>query len=352
MRVIMFPAIGVKDENRFIDILVSALREVGVEVENWTKHFSLQKGDIFHIHWPEIIPEICTRKWNSIRGQWIKFQFLSTIRRIKKSGGYIVWTVHDLYPHNYSLRRNLCWNTFMQKFMLEVDICISLTANGIEQIKSTFPLLRDTQFCVAHHPHYRDVLSSKADIQTKRASLGIMPDQKIYSFIGTLRQNKRPDLLANAFRHLPSLSNYLIIAGAGTEAITTSITHILESNKNVRLDFRRVPQDEIVELYATSDILVFPGNDYFNSGTIYTALSLNVPVLAAWSPTNQEIQDIVGRNWLYLYKDELTSSTLLEAGRALVNDKSLRCDLTAFSPSRCAQEHLEAYKCFSTSSKP
>ncbi len=350
MRVIMFPAVGVKNENRFVDILVGALREIGVEVEDWTKHFSRQKGDVFHIHWPEIIPEICTRKWNSLRGKWIRFQFFSTIRRIKRSGGYVVWTVHDLYPHSHALRNNPYWNEFMQKFMAEVDICISLTNNGIGQIKDAFPQLHKKRFCVAHHPHYRGVLASNVDIQAKRASFGIAQDQRIYSFIGTLRQNKRPDLVASAFKELPEQSNYLMIAGAGGQELTRSIERILEHNRNVKLDFRRVPEDEIVGLYAMSDILVFPGNDYFNSGTIYTALSLNVPVIAAWSPTNQEIQDSVGKHWLYLYEDELTSGTLLEAGNVLNRDKSLYCDLTTFSPSRCAQEHTEAYNRFLASS--
>ncbi len=99
MRVIMFPGRGNVGENRFIDILVDALRAHDVTVEPWFKEWSYQTGDIFHVHWPEAIGNIRARRYQRLRGALIGWQFRRTIRRIKASGGKIIWTAHDILPH-------------------------------------------------------------------------------------------------------------------------------------------------------------------------------------------------------------------------------------------------------------
>jgi len=345
MRVIMFPAVGVKNENRYIDILVAALREKGVTVEGWTKHLSFQKGDIFHIHWPEIVAEIKTRKFNSLRGTWIAFQFFQTIRRIKKSGGRVVWTVHDLYPHNLELRKSAYLKHFMNRFTSEIDAAISLTTSGIDQIRQYFPSLDKLNIHVAHHPHYRQVLRNGSYNLTARADLGIGPEQRTFSFIGTLRPNKRPDLVADGFANLPADKYYLIMAGGAAPSTQDALTKKLSKQSNVKLDFRRISEEEIVRFYSVTDIFVFPGTDYLNSGTIYTALSLNVPVIAAWGPTNAELQQIVGAEWLNLYQGDFSAKTLEEGARTLIKrDDNTICDLSLFSPEQCAQEHIQAYE--------
>lgn len=344
MRVIMFPAVGVQNENRYIDILVSALREKGVEVVPWHKHLSFQNGDVFHVHWPEIIPEIHDRKHNMLRGKWIDYQFFSTIRRVKRNGGRVAWTVHDLAPHSASLRRSDFLQNFMARFMREVDVALSLTAGGIQQIKASLPDLGHAAFFVTHHPHYRSVLSSGAPDNAKREALDIKPGQRVFSFLGSLRPNKRPDLVAAAFRGLPVENSYLIMAGGANAEVSASVSQLLAGAENVTLDLQRVPEAEMAALYTATDVMVFPGTDYFNSGTIYTALSLNVPVLAAWSPTNAEIQQLVGKQWLHLYEGEFTTAVMQEAAQTLVTRSANSiCNLEAFDPSVCAQEHINAY---------
>lgn len=343
MRVIMYPGVGVLNENRYIDILVAALRHEGVEVVAWTKHFSLQKGDVFHVHWPEIIPEIHDRKHNRLRGLWIERQFFATIRRMKHAGGRVVWTVHDLAPHAAQLRQSPFLKAFMKRFMAEVDVALSLTEAGFAQIREALPELSHAAFFTGRHPHYRTVLTPVVDASL-RSHYGAQEGQRVFSFIGSLRANKRPDLVVRAFRGLDTAGNYLIMAGGASAEVATEVSRLAEGASNIRLDLQRVPEEEIGRLYAATDIMVFPGTDYFNSGTIYTALSLNVPVLAAWSPVNAEIQSQVGSNWLHLYKGEFTTTALQDAADRLIRPApGIACDLSAFEPALCARQHIAAY---------
>lgn len=343
-RVIMFPGHGNKDENRYIDVLVTSLRAAGVEVESWDKHFSLQRGDIFHVHWPELVADIRGRKYQWLRGQWIALQFFRTIRRIQRHGGRVVWTVHGLAPHEKRLHQSAFLGKFMSRFISHVDVALSLTSAGIAEIKRTIPALNGVPHFVTRHPHYKGILGPGTYDRDARARFGISQKQTVFAFVGTLRPDKRPDLVAQAFRDLPIESAFLIMVGAASAEMAESVTGLTKGCPNIRLDLRRVPEKEVIELYSVSDILVFPGVDYFNSGTIYTALSLGVPVIAAWSPSNFEIQNMVGAQWLYLYRGTFSREFLEEASRVLIRrETGASCDLTAFSPEVCASEHIQAY---------
>jgi glycosyltransferase involved in cell wall biosynthesis len=341
----MFPGRGNRDENRYIDVLVKSLRDAGVEVEDWDKHFSQQSGDIFHVHWPEVVADIRRRKYQLLRGQWIAMQFFRTIRRIKKQGGRVVWTVHGLAPHDRRIHGSRFLARLMSKFISRVDAGLSLTSAGIADIKQRYPGLRQVPIYVTRHPHYQGVLGAGAYRQDVRERLGVVPDQKVFVHLGTLRSDKRPELVVQAFRELPTEGNFLILAGSASPEMRDTITGLAGNRGNIKLDLRRIPEKEVVELYSAADILVFPGTDYFNSGTIYTALSLGVPVVAAWSATNQEIQGIVGSQWLHLYHGDLSRAVLDDAAKALVHRSSgALCDMSAFSPETCAAQHIAAYE--------
>jgi hypothetical protein len=93
--------------------------------------------------------------------------------------------------------------------------------------------------------------------------------------------------------------------------------------------------------YAATDYLIFPSNDYFNSGTIYTALSLNIPVIAYKNKTNEEIQYHVGENWLNLFEGDF-SEAVLENVYKLKSNHSV-CDLSYFSPKNTVDKMINGY---------
>jgi glycosyltransferase involved in cell wall biosynthesis len=333
MRVIMFPGKGNENENRYID------------VQAWDKEFSHQRGDIFHVHWPDVISDIRSRKWQSVRGDWIQFQFFRTIKRIQSGGGALVWTVHNLLSHDASRAGTPFLRKLMERFIPRVDAAISLTSAGIDAIKRRFPGLRDVPIAVARHPHYRTKLGSGGVDAAGRLRLGIKPQQQVFSLLGSLRPAKRPDMVLCAFREFSQDEAFLVLAGSVSAELERQLRDQATGMNNALFDFRRVPERELLALYAMTDVLVFPGEDYFNSGTTYTSLSLGVPVIAAWSPTNAEIQSLVGPQWLHLYKGALTAA-VLKAGAAQLMRRgpNIDCDLTQFSPASSALQHIEAYK--------
>ena len=76
---------------------------------------------------------------------------------------------------------------------------------------------------------------------------------------------------------------FLLLAGATSAGLSGKLKQLLGSIPNAHQQLRHLSESEVLSFYAMSDALIFPGENYFNSGTIYTALSLNVPVITAES---------------------------------------------------------------------
>jgi glycosyltransferase involved in cell wall biosynthesis len=345
LRVIMFPAVGNRNENRYIDILVAALRRAGVTVLDWQKHFSLQAGDIFHIHWPDLIADIRKRPFQRIRGDAIFWNFLATVRRVKRAGGKVAWTVHDLRPHDADIDRQTFNARVMSGLLDAVDLVFSLTESGKAQIVEAMPGLLGRPVELGRHPHCREVLPSTTRSEDTCRRLGIGRSQRVLSFLGTMRPDKRPDLLATAFAGLSSSDSFLIMAGACSGELAAVLSNELAAKSNRYLRLTSLSQAELHGLYGVTDVSVFPASSYFNSGTIYTSLSLNVPVIAARTQQTLEVQRLVGEGWLHLYDGSL-SADVLWMGLSRVVDRSLglSCDLSAFDPDLCARQHIDAYE--------
>jgi len=345
LRVLMFPAQGNASENRYLDVLVDGLRALDVEVRPWKKAVPSGPADVFHVHWPEVLGHIHARRGQGLRGWWAAQLLWWTIRRVKRGGGKLVWTAHDITPHEQRLRDDPFTSRLLARFLNEVDAVISLTEAGIAPVKAALPMLRDKPFHLGRHPHYRTVYPPQPFDTAGLARYGAAEGQFVYAFLGRMRANKSPEILAEAFRGLEQDGNFLILAGGATDDMREQLEAILADNPNSLRRYDRIPEDEMARLHACSDVLVFPGTDYFNSGTIYTALSLNVPVIAVRSPVNSEIQALVGEEWLFLYDGPLSTDILRRARTVVARRREgATCDLSAFAPDLAARQHLAAYR--------
>jgi hypothetical protein len=345
--VLMFPARGNRDENRFIDVLATALRQRDLEVRNWHKSRPWQQADIFHVHWPEVIADIARRPWQNLRGRYIAWNLLDTARRVRKAGGCVVWTVHDLQPHDARLRQHPFCRQLLERFASLVDVFVSLTEAGVDPIRRTWVRDATRPVLVARHPHYRDVLEHRSEFHSSRVrtSMGIAADAWVLSALGSMRPNKRISSAAAAFRGLRDGEAVLVLAGTASAKVRAEIECAIQNAAGVITRFERIPQAQLLDYYGISDLALFPATGYFNSGTIYTTLSLNVPVLVEDCPQNREIQDLVGDTWVHLFDGELSTASLKAAVAQLQRPRDRGpCPMTAFDPRAVAIRHVQIYE--------
>ncbi len=345
MKVLMFPGNSTAQNNKYIDILVAELRQNNIVVEDWNKYRVLQTSDVFHVHWPELLIWLRNRRFRWLEGNFFIWNFFDTIRRVRRGGGVVVWTVHNLEPHNHFERESALYEKVMGRFLGVVDGFFLLTEAGMEEVLQAYPPLRNLPWAKTQHPSYNAVLRPcPLDVQG-RTKFNIDESAWVCSLLGNLRPNKKAELAVDAFSNLTTENFHLILAGDATDSYRSIINNRIGLSDKISVDYGVLTDEEILEYYSVSDVLVFPSQDYFNSGTIYTALSLNIPVIACRTKTNEEIQGHVGKKWLYLFDGEFNRNVVEEASNLLVSRVGDPCcDMRFFSPVRAASAIVNGYR--------
>ena len=122
------------------------------------------------------------------------------------------------------------------------------------------------------------------DRATARASLGLAPDDEVALFFGYIREYKGLDVLLDAW---PSVAEArprarLLIAGDPVRLGRTrrrELERLAEHVGAVR-HFGYVPFERVRRYFAAADALVMPYRRISQSGVLYLALALDVPVVA------------------------------------------------------------------------
>lgn len=102
-------------------------------------------------------------------------------------------------------------------------------------------------------------------------------------FFGNMVANKRLDILIKAMRSLPESVNekiHLTIAG-NDRGHAKEYLKLIGNASNISTDFRRIPDEEVAELFTKHDFLVLPYEDVAQSGPHMVAYYYDLPVIAS-----------------------------------------------------------------------
>ncbi|NJE30175.1 glycosyltransferase [Thermococcus sp. 18S1] len=341
MRIIALPAFRNREINPYNSLLYKNLIALGVRVEEFSVWKLVQERyDIWHIHWPELVLNTPSYLAASLRAK----VFLSLIEIARKRGIKIVWTVHNLRSHE-GFHPEL-EERFWERFLGMVDGHISLTSTGQEELFRTYPQLRRVPGFVIPHGHYRDVYLNNISREQARALLGLPMDSKVILFIGQIRRYKNLPSLIRAFNSLPEKDVRLIIAGKPVDReLTNQLFKLTKNNSRIMFHSRFIPSEEIQVYLNSADLVALPYSEILNSGAALLALSFDRPVLAPARGSMVELRDSVGKEWVMLYKGELTGNILHNAlDWAILEKRPAKAPLDRFGWDNIARETLKAYK--------
>ena len=289
-------------DNPYISLLYSALRAHGVDVcaadlRPWKLRSESQRYDVLHIHWPEyIMVGAGAGLTHRIRVRAAAVALRSSVRLLRARGVRIVWTAHNVRPHNPdALTPQINLYRWLAQ---EVDAVIVHTPHAAQLVRER--LDRTGPMYLARHGHYLDAYGlPSADRKALRARYGFDESDQVLLAFGQIRAYKRLVGLVSDFKAHAPASTRLIIAGAPKD---TGVTQELKgmaatSNRVVLLD-RYIPEPEVAELYTLADLAVLNYSEVFSSGALLLALSLGVAVLAPREGTDE----FVGRPALFAWE--------------------------------------------------
>jgi glycosyltransferase involved in cell wall biosynthesis len=227
---------------------------------------------IFHLHWIYSFVSVYS-------------YYLFILWLIKALGYKLVWTAHNVVPHEKKFHDDV---VARQKLVAKADLVIShsmITIDGLKEINAA-----PKKFVIIPHPSYVGVYPNIISREEARKKLHINLGTFVYLYLGNIRYYKGVDELLDAYKTIENENNFLIIAGACNDnrlrekliSYTTQSSHILWQDG--------VIDDANLQYYFNAaDVAVLPFKKVSTSGSAILALSFGKAVIV---PTIGDLKDL------------------------------------------------------------
>lgn len=338
MHVIAWPAGGT---NPYIGLLYAHLRELGATVSDFTPLGLLRSSHaVWHLHWPERMLNRPSGAAAAARAAALLL--LALVARARKTK--LVWTVHNVRPHEYDHPWIGRW--FWPLFIRQLSGFIALSPRGRQLIEQRYPSLRGKPCFVIPHGHYRGAYPDTVSRAEARAALGLPADAPVAAFVGLIRPYKNVPHLVRVFRGVPDTAAQLVIAGQPADgALEDQVRRAAEGDGRVQLFLSFVPEDAVQLYLRAADLVVLPFAEILNSGSALLALSFDRPILVPRLGAMAELEHELGSAWVHTYAGELTPSRLTEALATARVRPAGSCDpLGRFDWKPLAEGTLDAFR--------
>jgi glycosyltransferase involved in cell wall biosynthesis len=280
-----------------IDLLTGATFAVGWMARN------RRAAPILHFHWQHLayIPAI---EWGEARGAWR--DWFSVVRfgvrlAVARALGYrVVWTVHQLVPHESS-QSDWAASVLLAYASHKLIVHDQATADSCRRLPGAARKL-----AILPHASYAGVYPRQRAGTDVRRGLGLTWARFVFLYFGRIRSYKNVSLLLEAFQstigELPDVA--LVIAGAPADpAQVKQIERAAETDRRIRALLRFVSDYEVADLFAAADASVYPRGDGGTAGSLLLSMSLGTPVVAARVPAYQDLLGEEAAGWLFTPDD-------------------------------------------------
>lgn len=199
----------------------------------------------------------------------------------KLLGKKVIHTVHNVLPHGQETIKNrlLCWVLYRRI----ADFLIVHTKAQKQRLLKEFGV-PESRITLAHHGTYHVQYKSECDKRRAKGYLKLRPDDFIVLAFGYQRPYKGTHLLVEAMAKLNTAHTRLVIRGSAAKdyaAWLTTLIHEKDLTYCVDCDFGYVPDREMEDLFAASDIIALPYTEGSQSGVLFMAYAHGRPVLAS-----------------------------------------------------------------------
>lgn len=253
-----------------------------------------QGVDYLHLHWPSFFYN--DRSVLVSLKNFVRFVLLLVLTRI--CGIRLLWTAHNLYPHD---RNKIVFLDWLGRRIL-VSLSFRVFAHGQSAasiVAREFPSVRQRLVTIPHGnwiEYYPDGCSCEA----ARARLGVPGGQFVFLFFGSCREYKNLDYLIKCFQSGPFGEAALWIVGRFQDAeyYARVRTQLNIRPARIHLEDRFVPNDELQVYFAACNVMVLPYAEILTSGTAMLSISFGRPVIA---PRLGHLQDVITPDCGVLY---------------------------------------------------
>lgn len=274
-------------DNPYQTLLMSGLRDAGVR---WfpvpdvvdaapAPHQADGRLDnyILHVHWTDPVVHPATDAGQAaarLAG------FRERIRDLRRRGGRLIWTIHNVFPHEWKypeVERELA--AFLAA---EADVVHVLCPETVAAVAPHY-VLPSERTRVIRHCSYLGVYPDAVSRLAARRRFGFDADDHVLLFFGGIRPYKGVGELLDAFDAAAARDPRLrlVVAGAAKRLDPRDdLPQRCAGDPRITAVFDPVADEEIQFYFKAADSVVLPYRSVLNSGSFHLAVSYGRPVVA------------------------------------------------------------------------
>jgi glycosyltransferase involved in cell wall biosynthesis len=241
----------------------------------------------------------------------------------------IVWTVHQVYPHDSSSRSlDRLGGRILARF---AHVLITHDRTTAELARKELGRAAG-KVAVVPHGSYVGVYPPGRRRYEVRAELGVPPETFLFLCLGDLRAYKDVEMLLEAFTSASLERAALVVAGAvRDERVGRVVADAAAADSRVKPLLGFVPPESVAELYAASDAAVVARSDGGTSGSLVLALSQGTPVVTARLRAYDELTGGERAGWFF---DAGSAESLRETLERAVAERDMLAAKGAYARAR------------------
>ena len=326
--------------NPYTALLYSALTEQGWRVDDlaFTPRAIFRSGlpTVLHVHWPEQVAATTTRGRALAR---LLF-YAALLLRCRIGRRPIVWTVHNLHPHDSPYRRVAQTAIALTRWTSSGVVFMSRVAEA--RFRERY--LRAPASLIVRHGDLSVEYGPLPERSEARRRLGVDPEAVLIVAFGHVRAYKNLGQLLEAFRSVDDARWQLLVMGKADALSARLLQGVATLDKRVLLHLRFQSNLELSTALAASDLVCIPFAEVLHSGSAHLAASAGRSVLVPDIGSLGEMRAEFATGQVIVYRPPLTGATLAEGVADALRQRDRRGLTEAQNWKDIAASHKDFFK--------
>ncbi len=244
---------------------------------------------VFHLHWEDSVLRSIKNANEAARAARL---FTTELDRFVEAGGRLVWTKHNLRPHDF-VHADLA-EEISAVVAAHAEAIIVHSPAAIHAVSEHYRIDRE-RFSLQVHGNYRKHYPAVARNRA-REKLGLDDDRRCLLLFGRITAYKGGDLLIQALNDLDDPTLHLLVVG---KQPFDRLDIPKRLNHRVTVIDRFVEDLEVAEVFAAADAVALPYQEILTSGTLFLAMGAERPVILPRLPT---LLDVANEEMAFSYR--------------------------------------------------
>jgi beta-1,4-mannosyltransferase len=268
--------------NLYVTLLGRAYQRAGIHVVYGPDNLSESSYpfEAIHLQWPE---EQYRGPGSGGVEERVK-RFLEKLDAHKQRGTRLVWTVHNISPHEH--RNSEIDKKAYQGVIDRADLIVHHCARSATLLSEAYLRTQAVPSIVVPHGHYVGAYADEVTKLQARQKLRIPHDATVFLSFGLIRGYKGIDLFRRAYSRARIKEKFLLVAGHYTgvggvkgklESLRLALATRFDSRS--RFDLKAVDDDDVQLYFRAADAVVLSHSAGLNSGVAVLGMTFGKLVI-------------------------------------------------------------------------